>query len=201
MAMRNQFQGLAIGALLVCIGASYPSISSALDTSVEERTCSELGFKKKTPAFANCVLELYERKNSGSGTSQTSTVQNGDGTQDDQTCQRYGFRPGRQDYSNCRMQIDIAKQQAAREQQRYQAELSAYQKQAEEAARDRRQARALRQLETAFGMMAGQGAGGGGYSNSYSAPPPRSPLTNQTIRLPNGNYMYCQTLNGNTDCR
>ena len=38
----------------------------ALDTSVEEFTCKEIGFKPKTEKFANCVLELYERKSKGS---------------------------------------------------------------------------------------------------------------------------------------
>ena len=38
------------------------SNATALDTSNEEKTCSEIGFKKKTEAHANCVLELISRK-------------------------------------------------------------------------------------------------------------------------------------------
>ena len=34
----------------------------ALDTSAEEAMCKEIGFKPKTEKYANCVLELYERK-------------------------------------------------------------------------------------------------------------------------------------------
>ena len=75
MSMRYRYTRFATGALLVCIVAAYPPLASALDTSVEESACSELGFKKKTPAFANCVLELYGRKKQRAPTDEPSTAQ------------------------------------------------------------------------------------------------------------------------------
>jgi hypothetical protein len=75
MGMGYRCTRLATGALLVYIGAAYPSVASALDTSAEESACSELGFKKKTPAFANCVLELYGRKKQHAPTEEPTTAQ------------------------------------------------------------------------------------------------------------------------------
>lgn len=37
----------------------------ALDTRLEEKICSEIGFKKKSEAFAECVLELITRQDKG----------------------------------------------------------------------------------------------------------------------------------------
>jgi len=35
----------------------------AFDTSTEEKTCSEIGFKPRTEKFENCVSEPYSHKN------------------------------------------------------------------------------------------------------------------------------------------
>jgi hypothetical protein len=37
----------------------------ALDTSSEEQTCVDIGFKRQTEPFANCVLQLLERRDAG----------------------------------------------------------------------------------------------------------------------------------------
>jgi Zn-dependent protease with chaperone function len=38
----------------------WSSLAICLDTSQEEKVCSDIGFKKKTPAYGECVLELAE---------------------------------------------------------------------------------------------------------------------------------------------
>ena len=75
MGMHYRCIRFATGALLVCAGVAYPSVASALDTSAEESACSELGFKNKTPPFANCVLELYGRKKLHSQTADRPAAQ------------------------------------------------------------------------------------------------------------------------------
>jgi hypothetical protein len=183
----------------------------ALDTSVEEFTCKEIGFKPKTEKFANCVLELYERKSKGSsataGQSRQSApatqAQRGDGSQDDQTCQRYGLKPGQPEYGNCRMQINLAKQQAAREQARYEAEMAAYEQQKQELEAERKRQLAMRQLQMGLGLMSGQVTLDDIGRSSMGLPPaPRPPaIQNQTIRLPGGGIVNCTTTGTFTNCR
>jgi len=183
----------------------------ALDTSAEEAMCKEIGFKPKTEKYANCVLELYERKSKAAQATSAQTpaqsppqpVQQGDGTQDDQTCQRYGLRPGQPEYGNCRMQIDMAKQQIAREQARYQAELAAYEQQKKEIEAERRRELGRRQLAAGLGLMSGQVTLQDlGRQSLGLPPPPAAPqIQNQTIRLPGGGIIHCTTTGTFTNCR
>jgi len=47
---------------LVCsVLLAYAGGVLAIDFTVYEKTCSELGFKKPSPAFGECVLELDRR--------------------------------------------------------------------------------------------------------------------------------------------
>jgi hypothetical protein len=163
--MRRSLVNLPKAITLAFVFATLAGVAHALDTSVEEFTCKEIGFKPKTEKFANCVLELYERKSKGStnnpvGSRQAAPAaqaQRGDGSQDDQTCQRYGLKPGQPEYGNCRMQINLAKQQAAREQARYEAEMAAYEKQKQELEAERKRQLAMRQLQMGLGLMSGPG--------------------------------------------
>jgi len=127
-------------------------------------------------------------------------VVQGDGTPDDATCQRYGYKPNQGDYAGCRLQLDQARQTAAREQERYNAELARYQQQVAELERQQRQDRAMRQFEGAMRLLAGQGAGGSGSTNYQAPPPPQAPTTYQTIRLPNGSQVYCTVTGSYTTC-
>ena len=85
------------------------SAAHALDTSSEEKTCVDIGFKRKTEAFGNCVLELVNRGGSGGrqGGQQSSSTD-----PDDVTCRKYGFRMGTNEYAQCKQQIDIARADA-----------------------------------------------------------------------------------------
>jgi len=185
----------------------------AIDTSAEEKTCREIGFKPKTEKFANCVLELYERRGSQTASRAPSTQKPtnqrpaqsatlGDGSQDDQTCQKYGLKPGQPEYGNCRMQIDMAKQQVAREQARYQQELAAYEQDKKEKEAQRRREQGMKTLQMGLGMMSGQLTLDDVGRSSLGLPPaPRPPqIQNQTIRLPNGNLIHCSTTGTFTNC-
>ena len=185
---------------------SWPAFS--IDTSAEEQTCREIGFKPKTEKFANCVLDLYERRgvkattNSAVSTKPVQAVVLGDGSQDDRTCQNYGFKPGQEGYSNCRMQIDMAKKEAQVAQARYQRELAAYEEQAAELKRRQDNERSRRLMELGLRMMGGQPPIEAANSIGTGAPisKPTPPSTFQSIRLPNGRIMNCSTTGTYTNC-
>ena len=54
--MRTSIIQVVHASLLVCSGAVYGA-----DLSEYEKTCLDLGFKKRTPAYGECVLELDKR--------------------------------------------------------------------------------------------------------------------------------------------
>lgn len=164
----------------------------ANDTAAEEKICSEIGFKRKTEAFGNCVLELHGRKGS-----QSVTVNSGDS--DDATCLKYGFKRGTNEFAQCKLQIDQAKQDAqrqqeqyAQQQQKYEADLKAYKRQREDA-------RDMALLELGLGLL-----GGGGSQGSSAGPAPiPPPIPSNEFRrynLPNGKIMQCNTFGTVTNC-
>lgn len=110
----------------------FTGLAFAVDLSKYENTCVEIGFKRKTPAFGECVLELHGRENKATTTSarQQKSVQStnsqGDGTPDHIVCAKYGFQVGTPEYSQCRMQIDTAKRAQAQNQLRFEAEQIRY---------------------------------------------------------------------------
>ena len=163
----------------------------AKDTAAEEKICSEIGFKRKTEAFGNCVLELVGRKGS-----QSVTADSGD--PDDATCIKYGFKRGTNEFAQCKLQIDQAKQdtqrqqaQYAQQQQKYEADLKAYKRQREDA-------RDMAMLEKALGLL-----GGGSQGSSAGPSPIPPPIPSNEFRrynLPNGKIMQCNTFGSNTQC-
>ncbi len=173
------------------------STAYALDTSTEEKTCVDIGFKRKTEAFGNCVLELVQRRGSQPRT-QSSQVANSNDP-DDATCRKYGFRAGTNEYAQCKQQIDQARldaqrQQAQFEQQQkqYQAQLDAYKKRRDDAAN-------LAMLQMGLGMMAGGGSQGSSVGPAPVAP--QKPLNDyRTYSLPNGQIMRCNSFGSNTQC-
>jgi len=174
----------------------------AVDTSAEEKTCTEIGFKPKTEKFGNCVLELYSRRGGKSSVNSSQASRTGDGSKDDATCQNYGFKPGQDSYSNCRMQIDMARKEADVAQARYQQELNAYEQQVAELKRQQDKARSMRQLELGLRMMGGQPPIEAINSLGTGAPitRPTPPTTHHSIRLPDGRIMNCNTVGPHTNC-
>ncbi len=162
---------------------------NALETSSEERTCAEIGFKRKTEAFGNCVLDLLERGKSSSIASNDP---------DDATCKKYGFRSGTSDYAKCRQQIDMAKQQANQDRIRFEEEQRRYQAQLDEQKKQRERAAGMAMLGMGLGMMSGQNPGG--YSNYSPVTPPSPQSMNRTYMLPGGKIMNCSTTGNITNC-
>ena len=172
--------------IILALFLVFPSLNSyALDTSAEEATCVEIGFKRKTPSFANCVLELLDRKDS-------NVVQSND--PDDLTCRGYGFKPRSNEYATCRLQIDQAKQDAQRQQAQYLQQQQQYQAQLEEQKRQRRVATGLALMQ----MGAGSPSGLQGANNPYS--PPSAPNLTRTYTLPGGKMLNCTTTGTVTNC-
>lgn len=134
----------------------------------------------------------------------------GDNSPDDLTCKKYGIKPNTPNYGQCRMQLDMARQQAAAaaEQQQRQYEAQQRQYEAELAARKaERQKEKDRQVGMALigigtGMMTGKSVGTAVSDMSSPvrpAPPPNTPQT-QVITLPNSRPVTCTTVNTVTNC-
>ena len=176
------------------------SNSYAFDTSVEEKTCSEIGFKRKTESFGNCVLELVQRKG-GQANRQSSQIVNQSplsNDPDDATCRKYGFRAGTNEYAQCRQQIDQARQDSQRQQAQYEAQQRQYQAQLNEQKRQREAAASMALLNMGLGMMAG------GSPQTNFGPPPIAPQPPQnfhrTYMLPGNRIMTCNTTGAITNC-
>lgn len=181
--MRSSINQIIFTFLLLSSGTLY-----ALDTSQFEKTCSEIGFRKKTEAHANCVLDLLSRQG-GSGTARQSASTN----PDDATCQSYGFKPGTTSFGECRQKLDFAKQQAAQRQREYEEQKRQYDAQLEEQKR-RRQAAAGLAL-----MQMGSGIASGTYNSPLAPPRPPAPRS-ETIIMPGGKIVNCHTTGTVTNC-
>lgn len=179
-----------------CYSAGY-----ALDTSTEEKTCVDIGFKRKTEAFGNCVLELVNR-GGGSGNRQTSQqYSSGSGDPDDAACRGYGFKPNTVDYAGCRQRIDLAKQSAKQQQDIYQQQKSQYDEQVAAIEKQKAKERNMKQLEMGLRMMGGQSVQDAAMATARMPPIPQppGPIT-QRITMPNGRGMTCTTVGMNTNC-
>jgi hypothetical protein len=167
-----------------------PLSALSLDLGKYEEQCSSIGFKPKTTAFGDCVLELRSR-DLGKAKSIGSINDSGDGTPEHATCQRYGFVSGTTEYAQCRMQIDLAKTQAMEQRRQYEEQQAAQQR-----ARDRAKGEAA--LLLGLGMMSGQQPRQPfGVSNTLQPLPP----INRTYNLPGGKFMTCNTLGLVTNCQ
>jgi hypothetical protein len=139
--MRTSIIKVAITFLL-----SLSSFIAVANLAQHEVTCAELGFKKRTPAYGECVLELDQRQKTAKVTAEKQEQigrqeninreneiakqqmqQRGDGSVEHQTCNRFGFVVGTPYYSECRLKIDIAKREQAQKQAAYEAEQRRYQ--------------------------------------------------------------------------
>jgi len=192
--------------LFISMPAAY-----ALDTSREEAVCLDIGFKKKTEQFANCVLELMDR-NPRTGSRDTAT------DQDDTTCKKYGFKAGTPDYGKCRQQIDLAKNEAGQRQREfdsrqreYEAQQQAYAAQAAQDEKDRKFNAGMALLGLGSRMMQGQspyfsqnlGAAMNGQVGSppQIAPPLQMDISGpRTYILPGNKTMTCTTTGSITNC-
>jgi len=180
---------------------AWPAL--AINTSAEEKTCREIGFKPKTEKYANCVLELYERRGAGSLTSN-------DTSPDDQACRKYGYKRGTSGYADCLRQIDMARQEHEQRQREYQAQLARYEE--EKRAHEEAVAAERRRRMGAAMMQYGLGLASGMRPEEASAyaqglPVPQRPRIHPDLEhkrsrivLPNGNVMNCNHVGSNINC-
>ncbi|MBU3540229.1 hypothetical protein [Polynucleobacter sp. UB-Tiil-W10] len=167
--------------MLILLLLFNTNLARAIDTSEQEKTCSDIGFKKKTEAFANCVLELVDRGSSNSPINPNDP--------DEATCRRYGFKPQTNEYASCRLQIDQARIQARQQQDQYQQQLDAYNKQKSQAA-------GVAMMGMGLGMLSNNSPGSAN-SGSPSLPPQMGP---RTYMLPGNKMMTCSTIGNITSC-
>jgi hypothetical protein len=188
-----------------------------------ETTCSELGFKKKTQAYGECVLELDRRETAERSQAiqqkqqqiQMQAQQKGDGTKEHQMCFRFGFIAGTPAYSDCRLKIDIAKREQAQrqaaydiEQQRYQEELSRYEAQLAEHAREKERQKGWALLRFGAALSGGTSpyfsenlANAGRQSLGLAPTPPTRPtFQNFTITGPDRRTTNCNVFGNNITC-
>jgi hypothetical protein len=176
-----------------------PTVCFGNTLSHAEATCSELGFKRKTEAFGDCVLELHSRN-------KKTVKQSGDGSPDDNSCKKFGFVVGTQEYASCRLQMDTARQQAQQKQaeyelakQQYEQELRVYEERlaAYEKEKKRRQGDAM--MKFGLALMGGTSphfsenlANAGRASLGYPPVQPAIPrFDNFMITTPSGQITNC----------
>jgi hypothetical protein len=166
--------------------------AEAIETSSEEKICSEIGFKKKTEAFGRCVLELLDRS-----TASSNQAKQAPSSPDDATCRQYGFRSGSNEYASCRLQIDQARQDAQRQQAQFQQQQRQYEEQLEAQRDARSRAAGLALLNLGLGTMASGNFPGAGPAPIAPLPPQNF---NRTYTLPGGRMMNCTTTGTITNC-
>jgi hypothetical protein len=188
--------------------------------AAHEATCAELGFKKKTQAYGDCVLELDQRETAGRAQAvkqvqqqtQTQPQQKGDGTNEHQTCVKFGFVVGSAPYSDCRLKIDIAKREQAQRQAAYDIELQRYQEEqrrydAQVAEYERQKEKQKGEALMRFGLALMGGSSPYASENFANAarqslgmaptPPTRPQIQNFTITNPVANRVTNCTMVGN----
>lgn len=187
-------RAILAGALLV------PAIAAADEFSVFSNVCTEIGFKPKTEAHGDCVLELRRRELSKKQqTSRPSEALEmpqkvkipGDGSPDDNTCQKFGIFPGSDAYGQCRIQLKTAAENAQRQQALYEQQQQAYEQQLaayEEEKKRREKAKALKQLELGLRLLAGQPPADAAMATAGMMPiaPQRPSVETYTITTPRG---------------
>lgn len=203
--------------LMVFIGIiSLPITIEAKDLEEHGAKCKDIGFKPKTPAYGDCVLELRRRDVGSSasslvkstpGVSVSKTKAKGDGSPDDTTCIQYGFNVGTEQYSQCRLQLNLAKRQFEAQQAQYeqeqlqhQQELSQYEAQIAVREQARKRAREeeknLKLMELGFRIMGGQSVGDASMATAGIMPlPPQAPTPpvyqNFSVHMPGGKNVHC----------
>jgi len=177
--MRTSIIQVAVATLL-CSG-----LAISADLSEYEKICRELGFKNRTPAYGECVLELDRRSTDQQKQAERTRVEQqrqaqelqqrqseqkrqeeerqrttaiaarGDGTPDHQSCQKYGFIYGTAPYSECRQKIDLVRQESAQKQSAYESENYRYQQQVADAQKEKEKKQNDKLFEFSMRLLGG----------------------------------------------
>jgi len=135
------YNGINVKTCLLFIISLLFSFNVSADLESYKNSCELIGFKKATPDFGECVLEL-RRKDISINQKATNNsppavnlpikkevVLQGDGSEGDNICQKYGFKVGKSDYQQCRLDLKLAKQQAEAQKRIYDAQMAQYNQQ------------------------------------------------------------------------
>lgn len=178
--MRTSIVQVAIATFMLFSGAAI-----CADLSGYEATCLDLGFKKRTPAFGECVLELDRRSTDQQKQAErqrdeqqrqlqesqrqaqeqqrqqqerqrvSEAAKQGDGSPDHQTCYRYGFQSGTTPYAECRMKIDMARRDIEQKQAAYETDGRRYQEQVAAYEKEKERQKSRKLLEFGARLMGG----------------------------------------------
>jgi hypothetical protein len=215
-------------ATLAVVFAAFGYVSSAFgELTAFENTCAELGFKRKTPAYGECVLELRDRSLKQAEIAQAEAVRQaevtrqkeiataGDGTPDHKLCNDFGFVYGTQQYADCRLRISVARKEEGRRKaeyelavRQYEQEKAAYDARLAEYEREKERQRSLAMARFGFALAAGQSPsllenlGNAGRVSAGLAPvaPARPQIQNFTITGPSGRMTNCNVIGSNINC-
>lgn len=168
------------------------SVGAQADLTPYQEKCESIGFKPKSEKFADCVMELFSRRPSGS-------LPPGAGSGPEESlCLQAGFKQSTRDFLACQVQL----RQLAIQQQQFVVQQRAYDQQLEAI----RKQQNYDQAEALFGI-ANQALGivSGGHSHSGHVPAtrplPPSPLAPLRIVSPSGNTITCSYQGPTLVCR
>lgn len=168
------------------------------DLDTYKATCKEIGFKPKTPAFGDCVLELRKRGQTGSPqVQQTSPSQVTSQAKSKESYEEQAtefFRKQEQEYQR-RADEDYARRTAEYERQKtdYDARVAALE-------REKERQKGLKLMELGLRMGAGQSARDASMATAGMAPMPPSPPSNNSFR-PMENYRITSPSGNSVNCR
>ena len=164
--MRYLIVEVVLASLLFFGGAA----AFGAEVSEYEKACLDLGFKKRTPAYGECVLELDKRTTEQQKQAERVRVEQqerqdalqrqyeaqqkaakGDGSPDHKKCFAYGFMPGTVPYSDCRLRVELTNKQMEQAESLNRRSLEEQEKNAREFAA---QAEASRQLQIKLSNLA-----------------------------------------------
>jgi hypothetical protein len=188
---------------LITLIAAFVSSTFAFDTSVEEKTCSEIGFKRKTEPFANCVLELVQRKGGIHNTVQSTPTKSVTNNPDDSTCVNFGFKVGTNDFAQCKLQINTARQQSQLQQRQYEEQKRQYDEQQAKIAADKDKQDRRKAAEVFLRYGSGQSVTNAIADTAAGKPFPQTrpqPPQQTTLMLPGGKMVHCETVGNVTNC-
>lgn len=146
--MQSQSTVLAaslVAALVLSLSSESPISAGVRDTSSEEATCKDIGFRPKTAAYGDCVLKLVAR-------SAAAAVPL---SPDEQACHNYGFKRGTTQFSQCVMQQEGQRRYAQQQQQQIaiqQQQLAIQQQQQQALAEAERRRRNDREAAALMGL-------------------------------------------------
>jgi hypothetical protein len=192
-----------IKVILLFFLVSFNTHVFAIDTSKEEKTCNEIGFKRKTEAFANCVLELVQRNNSSQSVRSSQPSQISSGNPDDALCVQYGFKVNTNEFAQCKQQIHNARQQAQLQQQQYEQQKRQYDEQQAKIVSDKEKQDRRKAAEVFLRYGSGQSVTNAIADTAAGKPFPQTrpqPPQQTSIMLPGGKMINCETVGNVTNC-